>query len=73
VPIASPQIVNQSVPITDNEQTSSDGHSCEHYASDEEGEQDEGGSAVFSSMIAQKDALIPLLLVGFCQKLKCWQ
>jgi len=54
VPIARPQIVNESVPITDNQQTSSDGHSYEHYASDEEGEQDEGGSAVFSRMISSK-------------------
>jgi hypothetical protein len=54
VPIARPQIVSQSVPITYHQQTISDGHSCEHCTSDEKGEQDEEGSAVSSSIISSK-------------------
>jgi hypothetical protein len=34
------QIINQSIPTTDNQKTSSYGHSCEHSASGEQGEED---------------------------------
>jgi hypothetical protein len=60
-------------PNTDKQQTSSDGCSYEHGACDEKGEEDEGGSAVPSSMISSQGALVALSLMCLCHKLKFWE